>query len=60
MFCSICGGYLMYVGTLGKLVHLECRDCGMKSTMPLEKYLERTGQTGDEVMPGLVEYHCDD
>lgn len=29
MICQICGGILIYLGTLGKLVHSRCRNCGM-------------------------------
>lgn len=28
--CSVCGGQLMLLGTLGKLTHSKCRNCGME------------------------------
>jgi hypothetical protein len=31
-FCGACGGQLYVLGTLGKLVHLRCRNCGMDSS----------------------------
>ena len=27
--CSICGGELLYFGTLGEVEYWKCRDCGM-------------------------------
>ena len=28
--CVLCGGILVYLGTLGRLLWLRCRDCGME------------------------------
>jgi len=28
--CKLCGGKLMKLGKLGKLIHYQCRDCGMQ------------------------------
>ena len=30
MNCSVCGGQLNTLGTLGNMEHLRCRDCGME------------------------------
>lgn len=28
--CTLCGGELMLLGQLGRLVHVTCRNCGMQ------------------------------
>lgn len=35
MDCELCGGELVYLGTLGYLAHFTCRDCGMESSTEL-------------------------
>jgi hypothetical protein len=32
MSCKICGGELAELGSLGKLTHFRCRQCGMESS----------------------------
>ena len=34
--CSICLGPKFVLGTLGNSRWLQCRDCGMQSTQPIE------------------------
>jgi hypothetical protein len=29
MFCAACGGVLMFLGQLGRLLHFKCRACGL-------------------------------
>lgn len=43
MTCSICGGDLAELGTLGNLVWMRCVNCGMECSRPaedLDDYLE--------------------
>jgi transcription elongation factor Elf1 len=30
--CPLCGGQRGVIGKLGKIIHIECRNCGMKFT----------------------------
>ena len=38
MECSICGGPLGLTGILGNLAHLQCRNCGMASSMDAKDF----------------------
>lgn len=36
--CELCGGELGLLGTLGRLVWLVCRDCGMQFSRKAEDF----------------------
>ena len=40
MYCPICDGPGILLGTLGKLTHFRCRDCGMDFNMDTEEFEE--------------------
>lgn len=31
--CSLCGGHLLELGTLGFLTHFRCRECGAEQSL---------------------------
>lgn len=35
--CDFCGGEMGVLGILGRLVHLQCRNCGSESEMHTEQ-----------------------
>lgn len=35
--CPLCGGPRGIIGKLGKIIHIECRNCGMKFTKDTSK-----------------------
>ena len=38
--CPQCRGPLLYLGTLGKLTHLVCRNCGMQCSQQYDPNLD--------------------
>lgn len=38
--CELCGGPLGFLGKLGRLVWLLCRNCGMQFSVPEDQYDE--------------------
>lgn len=49
LYCEICGGELEYIGTLGRLAHYRCRDCGLNSEVELKE------MPADKIAEDLIE-----
>lgn len=46
--CVACGGPLMLLGQMGKLVHFRCRNCGMDQSKPATDLPPDFFEDGDE------------
>ena len=46
--CKLCGGFLIVLGILGRLIHYRCESCGMQFSKPLDKEDENESEDKNE------------